>query len=147
AQSIFSGDGFVAKFNASGALQYLTYLGGSRDDGITALALDGSGNVYVTGGTNSLDFPVVNAYQSRFGGASAANIVASDIFVAKLSPDGSKLLFSTYLGGTLDDIGLGIALDKSGNIFICGASASLNFPLMNPLARGNRQSGTGGEPI
>ena len=146
-QGVFSGDGFIAKFSPAGALLYLTYLGGSRDDGIAAVAVDAAGNAYLTGGTNSLDFPLVNAYQSRFGGSggNGGNPLASDAFLAKLSPNGSTLLFSTYLGGILDDIGLGITLDSAGNIYVCGATASYNFPTVNPTQ--STFGGSGGEPI
>jgi uncharacterized protein (TIGR03437 family) len=143
----FTGDGFVAKFSPAGKLLYLTYLGGSRDDGVAALTVDTAGNAYVTGGTNSLDFPVVNPFQKNFGGGNTGVQFASDAFVAKLSPDGSKLLSSTYLGGNQDDIGLGIALDSSGNIVICGASRSFNFPLMNPISGGDRYHGGNNEPL
>jgi uncharacterized protein (TIGR03437 family) len=141
----YSGDGFVAKFTPAGKLVYLTYLGGSRDDGIAALTVDAAGNAYVTGGTNSVDFPIVNAFQSRFGGLSGGSQFTGDAFIAKLSSDGTTLIFSTYLGGVLDDIGLGIALDAGGNIYVCGASASNNFPLKNPTQ--GKFAGSGGEPI
>ena len=145
AAGTFTGDGFVAKFSPAGKLLYLTYLGGSRDDGIAAIAVDAAGNAYVTGGTNSPDFPVVHPFQQTFGGLNGGNQFAGDAFVAKLSPNGSQLLFSTYLGGVLDDIGLGIALDGAGNIYVCGATASANFPVVNPIQP--KFGGAGGEPI
>jgi uncharacterized protein (TIGR03437 family) len=145
AAGTFTGDGFVAKFSPAGKLLYLTYLGGSRDDGITAIAVDAGGNAYVTGGTNSPDFPVVHPFQQTFGGLNGGNQFAGDAFVAKLSPNGTQLLFSTYLGGLIDDIGLGIALDSAGNIYVCGATASANFPVVNPIQ--TKFGGAGGEPI
>ncbi|MBZ5606184.1 MAG: SBBP repeat-containing protein, partial [Acidobacteriia bacterium] len=92
--NIFTGDGFIAKFSPSGTLLYLTYLGGSRDDGISAIAVDSAGNAYLTGGTTSTDFPTVNPYQSRFGGAGSGGVAAGvhtgDAFVAKLNPPGTS---------------------------------------------------------
>lgn len=141
----FTGDGFVAKFSPTGALLYLTYLGGSADDGIMAIAVDTLGNAYLTGGTNSTDFPTKNPYQSRLGGLSTPAPGTDDAFFAKLSPDGSTLLVSTYLGGNSNDIGLGIALDKAGNIYLCGATASPNFPVVNAVQQAF--GAAGGEPI
>ncbi|MBZ5610168.1 MAG: SBBP repeat-containing protein [Acidobacteriia bacterium] len=147
--SPLTGDGFVAKFNPSGALQYLTYLGGSFDDSIFALAVDSAGNAYVTGGTNSSDFPTMNPYQANFAGLGGGGVARSgDAFVAKLNPTGNKLLYSTYLGGNQDDLGLAIAIDSAGNAYIGGATASSNFPLTP--GGGEYQStysGAGGEPI
>ncbi len=141
----FTGDGFVAKFSPAGALLYLTYLGGSADDGITAIAVDSAGNAYLTGGTNSTDFPTKNPYQAKLGGTQTPALGSDDAFFAKLSPDGSTLLVSTYLGGNNNDIGLSIALDSTGNIYLCGATASSNFPTVNPVQPGF--GGAGGEPI
>ncbi|MBS1850116.1 MAG: SBBP repeat-containing protein [Acidobacteria bacterium] len=115
-------DGFVSKLNSTGtALTYSTYLGGSGDDEALGIAVDGSGEAYVTGNTKSTNFPAVNAAQASNGGA-------QDAFVSKLSADGASLVFSTYLGGTLDDVGTGIALDGFADAYITGQTKSSNFP-------------------
>jgi hypothetical protein len=117
---------FVAKFDPNGAVLYATYLGGGGTVGGqegTAIAADPTGNAYVTGETSSASFPLVNALQSF--NASGAD----DAFVSELSADGSTLLFSTYLGGSRSDIGVGIALDTAGNVYVAGATDSLDFPV------------------
>jgi beta-propeller repeat-containing protein/ASPM-SPD-2-Hydin domain-containing protein len=126
-----NGDAFVAKFNPSlsgtASLIYFTYLGGSLADAGQGIAIDSSGNAYVTGSTVSLDFPVTAAvFQPKFGGGNA------DAFVTKLDPAGSTLVYSSYLGGTNTDIGYGIAADTSGNAYVAGQTCSLDFPLANP---------------
>jgi uncharacterized protein (TIGR03437 family) len=129
-QFLVFGDAFVAKFSPSGALVYSTYLGGSDDDLAAALAIDASGNAYVAGATRSVDFPVTSgAFQTKFGGASEDPFIkAGDAFVVKLSPDGGQILYGTYLGGSMNDMALGIAVDVSGNVAVVGATLSTNFP-------------------
>lgn len=117
---------FVTKLNSSGsALIYSTYLGGSNNDSGTGIALDSAGNAYVTGSTNSTNFPVSNAFQPFFGGG------FSDAFVAKLNPNGSALVYSTYLGGSNQDQGNGIAVDSGGNAYVAGTTSSSDFPTSN----------------
>ena len=128
---ICEGDGFVAKLNPSlsgpSSLIYFTYLGGSLADGSQSIAIDSSGNAYVTGSTVSTDFPVAGAvFQPKFGGGNA------DAFVTKLDPTGGTLLYSGYLGGTNTDIGYGIAVDTDANAYVAGQTCSLDFPLSNP---------------
>lgn len=116
-------DAFVAKLNSTGtALVYSTYLGGSMNDLAEAIAIDSSGDAYVTGYTASPDFPGVNPLGK-------CGLGASDAFVAKISADGSKLLFSTCLGGSQADQGLGIALDSSQNMYVVGDTSSSDFPV------------------
>jgi hypothetical protein len=118
-------------------LSYSTYLGGSSLDYAPRLAVDGSGNAYLTGETASLNFPVVNPYQG-------ANAGGSDVFITKFNPSGSGLVYSTYLGGTLRDLGVGIAVDGQGQVYIAGFTSSTNFPLWNPIQgtyRGGEQDG------
>ena len=117
-------DAFVTKLNAAGsALVYSTYLGGGTgqdgSDGGAGIAVDTAGNAYVTGGTVTSDFPVVNPLQS-FGGV-------GDAFVTTLDPVGSTL-FSSYLGGSNSEEGLAIALDSAGNTYVTGFTDSTNFP-------------------
>ena len=119
---------FVAKFNTGGtALVYGTFLGGSVRDQAYAVALDGSGNAYVTGYTASPDFPVVNPFQAQYAGPAGY----SDAFVAKLNSAGSVLLYSTFLGGDGDDVGNGIAVDGEGFAYVTGETHSTNFPVAN----------------
>jgi hypothetical protein len=120
-------DAFVAKLNATGsALVYSTYLGGNRADSARSIAVDSTGNAYVTGYTESPNFPTANALQSAMG-------PPADAFVTKFNPAGSVLVYSTYLGGTGQEGGEGIAVDSAGNAFVTGFTDSNNFPTANAL--------------
>lgn len=122
-----SGDAFVARINPAGtALLYSSFLGGAGSDEGASIALDSSGNAYVVGNTASGDFNTKNPLQANNRGQ-------QDVFVSKVSPDGSSLVYSTYLGGQRSDIGNGIAVDTAGAAYITGSTSSLNFPLQNPL--------------
>jgi uncharacterized protein (TIGR03437 family) len=130
--NFFSGDAFVAKYTPAGTLAFLTYLGGRSDDMALAIAVDDSGNPYVTGFTNSSDFPTTSgAFQTKFGGFNNRGFLLrqGDAFVSKLSSDGKSLIYSTYLGGSGDDAALAIAVDGSGNAYIAGTTGSTNFPV------------------
>ena len=126
-----TGDGFVAKFNSSGALLWSTFLGGNADDAVFGLAVDGAGNAYVTGFTNSPDFPVTQGVlQGKFGGFGGNYCNRfGDAFVAKINPAGTQLLYSTFLGGSLDDAGAAITIDSSGNAYVAGGTLSKDFPV------------------
>ena len=120
-------DAFVTKFNAAGsALVYSTYLGGSSYDSGSSIAVDSNRNVYVTGTTNSTNFPTANALQPANGGN-------DDTFVAKLNPAGSALVYSTYLGGSEHDHGNGIVVDSAGNAYVTGFTLSANFPTAHAI--------------
>ncbi|MBI2876397.1 MAG: SBBP repeat-containing protein [Candidatus Tectomicrobia bacterium] len=121
-------DALVAKLSPDGtALLYATYLGGKETDGGLGIAVDASGHAYVTGATQSPDFPLVRPFQSALGGK------AYDAFVARLSPDGTALLYATYLGGKDVDGGLAIAVDTSGHAYVTGGTQSPDFPLVRPF--------------
>lgn len=143
----FSGDAFVAKFTSAGALVYMTYLGGKADDLAFGIAVDSAGNAYVAGMTNSTDFPVTNGVlQSRFAGSGGNSCErAGDAFVAKLNPSGSKLVYSTYLGGSADDLAFAIAVDPGGNAYITGFTLSQDFPTTQGAYQ-TAAHGGGGEP-
>lgn len=129
-KSDFGFDAFVAKLNAAGtALDYSTYLGGSSEDLAAALAVDAAGNAYVTGTTFSPDFPVVNTLQAPTALASNRR----DLFISRLNPRGELLTFSTFFGGTNDEIVAGIAVDAARNVYLTGATISTDFPTLNPL--------------
>jgi hypothetical protein len=117
-------DVFVSKLNASGtALVYSTYLGGGSDDGSGDIAIDSSGNAYITGGTNSTDFPTTpGAFDTSL------NNLNGVVFVTKLNASGTALVYSTYLGGGDGDASSGIAIDGSGNAYITGDTISTDFP-------------------
>jgi len=120
-------DAFVTKLNPAGsALVYSAYLGGSGFDNGAGIVVDAAGNAYVTGFTASTDFPTTaGAFQTAFAGSGPFGF--GDAFVTKLDPTGSALVYSTYLGGSSDDLGSGIAVDTAGNAYVTGG-ASTNFP-------------------
>lgn len=118
-------DAFVTKFTTTGALAYSTYLGGGVDDLGFAIAVDASGNAYVTGTTESLNFPTLNPIQTQ----SPGDDLGGSVFVTKLNSQGSGLVYSTYLGGSSSDSARGIAVDSTGNAYITGFSRSGDFPL------------------
>ena len=119
-------DAFVSKISPDGsALVYSTYLGGDSDDFGTAIAVDLNGSAYVTGVTGSSNFPTQAAIQPKFG---ATNLLGADAFVSKLAPDGSKLLYSTYLGGKGTDVGTSIAVAPDGSAYVAGETNSADFP-------------------
>ncbi len=119
-------DAFVTELNPTGsALVYSTYLGASGSDYGNGIAVDTSGNAYVTGYTYSSDFPTTpGAFQTTFGGG------FTDAFVTELNPTGTGLVYSTYLGGSGSgyDRGQAIAVDTSGNAYVAGDTDSSNFP-------------------
>ncbi|GEM_PF-788822 len=116
-------DGFVLKLSPDGSSLLLsTYFGGSGDDEIYDVALGASGEIVLTGYTRSNDFPVQNPYQGARDGR-------QDAFLAKLSPDGQTLVFSTYLGGRFNDIGYSAEVGGSGEIYFGGRTSSSDFPV------------------
>jgi hypothetical protein len=118
-------DFFVAKFSAAGQLLYSQRIGGSSFDEAFGIAVDGLGNIYVTGQTGSSDFPIVNGFQTQFGGG------FSDAFLVKLNPSGT-LVYSSYLGGTGGNESAGaIAVDGFGNAWLAGRTDSVDFPRVN----------------
>jgi hypothetical protein len=114
---------YVAKLNPSGtAMLYATYLGGSANDEGKAIAVDAGGNAYVAGVARSSDFPTRNPLRPALSGL-------TDAFVAKLNPSGTALVYSTYLGGSADERGFGVAVDAIGQAVVVGWTKSADFPV------------------
>ena len=120
-----SSDCFLTKFDKNGEMVFSTFLGGSSSDYSGAIAVDSNGEVYVSGYTNSIDFPMKNAWNSTYGGNSDF-----DTFIAKYSSDG-ELLFSSYYGGSSSDTPSDIDVDNNGNSYIVGSTVSINLPTTN----------------
>lgn len=121
----------VAKLARDGSLIYATYLGGSGNDNASAIAIDAFGDAWITGTTASPDLPVtLNALQKQFHGEVDSGPVSyGDAFVAELDPLGSKLLYSSYLGGSFPDGANAIAVDGVGSVYIAGFTQSPDFPV------------------
>lgn len=115
---------FVTKLNAAGsALIYSTFIGGSDEEWGNAIIVDEEGNAYVTGFTSSADFPVSpNAFDRNYNGV-------QDAYVFKLNSSGTQLVYSSFLGGTDEDRGMGIAIDNDGNVYATGRTNSTDFPI------------------
>ena len=120
---------WIAKFDGSGNLSFATYLGGSNFDTAQAIAVDSTGNVYVTGNTTSNDFPTLNAFQP----VCACKGSTPDAFISVLNPTGTGLIYSTYWGGSNNDSGVAIAVDAAHNAYVTGLTGSTDFPLVAPL--------------
>jgi len=125
-------DAYVLTLNPAGnAVVYGTYLGGSSSDSAYGIALDPAGDAYVTGSTLSSDFPTMaNAPQRMYGGGQSSY---GDVFVTELSPAGTARVYSTYLGGSGDEYGRGIAVDSAGSAYVTGPTNSPNYPTSSPL--------------
>ncbi|MDX6613209.1 MAG: hypothetical protein QOD75_2395 [Blastocatellia bacterium] len=119
-------DAVVFKLNAQGnTLAYSTFLGGEENDSAESIAVDLSGNAYVTGGSRSHGFPTSpNAYQSSNSGD-------TDAYLVKLNSTGSAYLYSTLLGGGGTDRGSGVAIDPAGIAYLAGSTTSIDFPTQN----------------
>ncbi len=123
-------DAFVAKIDPTGTvLLFATYMGGTGTDQASGIAVDPTGNAYITGSTNSTNFPTLSPLQT-------ANAGGLDAFAVKLSTAGS-VVYSTYLGGTSDDVATGIAVDVNGVAYIAGYTSSGDFPTVSPQQSGN----------
>lgn len=131
-------DVVVGKVNASAtALVYGVSFGGSSDDVGNGIAVDSAGNAYLTGNTQSADFPAVNALQTTLHGT-------ADAFVAKLNAAGTLLAYSTYLGGNAVDTASGIAIDGNGNAYVVGTTSALGGVESFPVTTGAAQTSPGG---
>lgn len=120
--SLCQDEALVFKLNASGnALLYASYLGGTLTDQANSIVLDEDGSAYIAGYTFSLDFPVLNAYQATHGGD-------VDAFVTKVSPDGSAIAYSTFIGGSSFERAMSIKIDGSDNFYIAGLTQSTDYP-------------------
>jgi hypothetical protein len=146
-------NGFVAKLSSSG-VSYATYLGGNTTTvpGTTfnlgiGIAVDASGDAYITGTTNTTDFPVTSgAFQTKYGGTTdlpggvagcidfiSAQLPCGDAYVVKLNPDGTAIDWATYLGGSTADIGYSIKLDSKGNVWVGGYTQSYSSRTHTPF--------------
>jgi len=135
-QTVFGGvpnDAFVTKLNADGsALVYSTYLGGDGSDSVSGIAIDAAGSAYVTGGTGSRNFPTTSsAFRQSLNGS-------FDATVSKLNSDGTRLVYSTYLGGRSADYSSRVALDVYGNAYVAGTTDSNDFPVTQDAVHGNK---------
>ncbi len=132
-------DAFVTALNPGGAtLAYSTYIGGSEDDRANGIALDGSGDAFIVGTTDSTDFPTSS------GAPQAALAGKTNAFVVALNPSGGTELYSTYLGGSGTDRGLAIAVDQTGNAYIGGSTTSANFPVTSGAYQASAGRGSDG---
>ena len=122
-------DAFVTKLKPAGnALEYSTFLGGSLYEEGRAIAVDGKGSAYVTGITDSRDFPLKQPFQNKALGS-------ADVFITKFTPQGDKLVYSTYLGGRWWDWSYGIAVDGAGSAYLTGETYSPDFPIKNAFQK------------
>jgi hypothetical protein len=127
-QSALNGsqDGVFAKIKADGsALVYSSYLGGSGRDSISGIAVDSSNDVYLAGTTSSTDFPTANPYQAHLSNSKTS------AFLAKVNAAGTQLVYSTYLGGSIQDQGLAVAVDNLGSAYVTGSTQSSDFPTLH----------------
>jgi hypothetical protein len=128
-----TGDAFVSKINSAGtALVYSSLLGGERDDEGTGIAVDSLGNAYLIGFTQSVNFPSVRPIRGACLGTCGKKL-AANVFVVNVDATGSKLVYSSVIGGSASDQGHGIAVDSSGNAYLTGFTQSADFPIVNQI--------------
>jgi hypothetical protein len=127
----------VVKLNADASeVLYATYLGGSGDESFPRLTIDSAGSAFIVGTTHSLDFPTANALEPAYHAEVSAGFYP-DAFVTKLGPNGSSLVYSTFLGGAYSDYAVDVAVDASGNAYVVGSTDSGDFPRVGRIPRTN----------
>ena len=141
-QHIYPIDAFVTKLNTNGTLMYSFFLGGNGRDVGMGIALDSAASAYVTGYTESTNFPTTNALQGPYVRGRTPDTITNyfgtnyhgngDAFVTKISPDGTGLIYSTFLGGTNQEVGESIAVDSFNSAYVAGWTLSTNFPTVDP---------------
>lgn len=122
---------FAVKLDAGGGTEWATLLGGAGEDRAVGVAYDASGDVWVSGTTTSTDFPTVNPLQAQRARARTGDMSGADLFLAKIAGAGGRLLYSTYLGGSGDEVSAGLGLDAAGNVYFTGETSD-DFPVVNP---------------
>lgn len=143
---LYNGDAFVAKFtNPATNLIYLTYLGGTNEDAAFGLAVDSLGNAFITGYTESTNFPTTNAMYAKIPTVfnHSYSLQPGSAFVAELNTNGSQLIYSTYLGGSSENCAEAIALDSADNAYVVGYTYSTNFPVTTNAFQKTLQSTNG----
>ena len=120
-------DAFMARFSPTGTIEVSTYLGGTASDYGVGIAISPDAEAMITGYTSSSDFPTLNAYDSVYSSGQSIG----DAFVARFDTTGNSLAYSTYLGGSSDDLALALAVDELGSAYLTGYTLSTNFPLLN----------------
>ncbi len=139
------GDVLITKFNATGtAVLYSTHLGGANAEGATGIAIDSTGNLYLTGSTNSDDYPVSATALKKLLQAQGASNDPFDCFVTKLNAAGNSILYSTYLGGSRIEGCKAVAVDAQGSAYITGRTSSSNFPVTDEAIQRTARGGTDG---
>lgn len=146
AQAWFTSDAVIVKMTVNQSVVFASYCGGDEDDFATGITVDDAGNIYATGYTTSGDFPKVDQGGTSYSDTTLNAIGTQDAFVVKCNPAGTTLLWSTYFGGTASDYGFGIAYDQFVGVYVCGNTASTDFPVMMPADMNYYQSthGDGG---
>ena len=122
-------DVFVAKYTPEGEIVFATLIGGTKREHHSAITVDDEGYIYIAGGTHSSDFPVTaGSYDTSFNGEGTW---AGDVFVTKINPDGTDIIFSTFIGGEVEETvnSGGIKVDSKGNVVVGGTTKSNDFPL------------------
>jgi uncharacterized protein (TIGR03437 family) len=129
-------DLFISKLDPKGTVIFTTYLGGNSGELLGGLAVDAASNIYIGAATDSTNLPVSDGVYQQYN---RGGYLGFDVYVAKLDPTGSRLVFGTYIGGSDDDLLLALTIDKSNAVYLAGTTASTNFPTtVNAYQKNNK---------